>query len=168
MGGYSTSTNNVIQTLKTGSGNVNDATDNIFSTPVFWNNLLYFHCNDDVLRAFTWNPAITNAPLTPASVGANVYETHGATASLSANGTLNGIVWDIDNTAFTGSNPAGSGPSVLHAYNATDVATELYNSTQAGTRDTAGAASKFTSPTIAGGKVFVPTSVELDIYGLLP
>jgi hypothetical protein len=104
---------------------------------------------------------------TPTSVGTAVYQTHGATVSLSANGAMNGILWDIDNTAYTGANPAGSGPSVLHAYDATNVATELYNTTQAGTRDTAGPASKFTSPTIANGKVFVPTSTELDVYGLL-
>jgi hypothetical protein len=168
MGGFNDATNNVIQTVKTGSGNSNDVYDNIFSTPVYWNGSLYFHCNDDVLRAYSWNATTGMLSTVPTSVGSNVYETHGATASLSANGTLNGIIWDIDNTAFSGSNPAGSGPSVLHAYNATNVATELYNSAQAGSRDTAGAASKFTSPTIAGGKVFVPTTVELDIYGLLP
>jgi hypothetical protein len=57
---------------------------------------------------------------------------------------------------------------VLHAYDAANVATELYNSSLAGSRDTAGAALKFTVPTIAGGRVFVPTSTELDVYGLLP
>ncbi|MGA8431288.1 MAG: Ig-like domain-containing protein [Candidatus Sulfotelmatobacter sp.] len=167
MGGFN-ATNNVIQTIKTGSGKGNDVYDNIFDTPVYWNGSLYFHCNDDVIRAYSWSATTGLISTSPTSVGSNVYGMHGATASLSANGTLNGIVWDIDNTAFSGSNPAGGGPSVLHAYNATDVATELYNSTQAGSRDTAGAASKFTAPTIAGGKVFVPTSVELDIYGLLP
>ncbi|MGB8911132.1 MAG: hypothetical protein WCC85_02595, partial [Candidatus Sulfotelmatobacter sp.] len=167
MGGYSYSpqVNNVIQTLQTGSGSNPD--DNIFSTPVYWNGFLYYHCNNDVLRAFNWNPSATT-PLSPAAVGTVVYPTtHGATASLSANGTTNGIIWDIDNSAYDGSNPAQSGPSVLHAYDASNVATELYNSSQAGSRDTAGAASKFTSPTIAGGKVFVPTSTELDVYGLL-
>jgi len=168
MGGFN-ATNDVIQTIKTGSGNSNDTYDNIFDTPVYWNGSLYFHCNDDVLRAYSWSATTGLISTSPTSVGSNVYGMHGATASLSANGTLNGIVWDIDNTAFNGSNPADGQPAVLHAYNATNVAVELYNTTQAANgRDTAGAASKFTVPTIAGGKVFVPTSVELDIYGLLP
>jgi hypothetical protein len=73
---------------------------------------------------------------------------------------MNGILWEIDNSSY------GTGPA--HAYDATNVANELYNSAQAGSRDTAGTALKFTVPTIAGGKVFVSTSNELDIYGLLP
>ena len=83
------------------------------------------------------------------------------------NGATNGIVWDIDNTAYNATNPSQSGPLVLHAYDASNVATEMYNSSQAGSRDTAGMALKFTVPTIAGGRAFVPTANELDIYGLL-
>jgi len=60
-----------------------------------------------------------------------------------------------------------SGSAVLHAYNASNISIELYNSTQAGSRDQAGQALKFTVPTIANGRVFVPTANELDIYGLL-
>jgi hypothetical protein len=90
-----------------------------------------------------------------------------ATASLSANGLANAIIWDIDNSNYNQNNPDQSGPSVLHAYDASDVGVELYNSSQAGDRDTAGLALKFTVPTIAGGRVFVPTSSELDVCGLL-
>ncbi len=166
MGGYLPGgSNHVIQTVQTG---VPIQDDNIFSTPVFWNNTLYYHCNQDVLRAYTWNPASASAPITTSpTLGTITYSMHGATASLSANGTTNGIIWDIDNSAYVGTG-LGTSPSVLHAYDASNVATELYNSSQAGTRDTAGYALKFTVPTIANGKVFVPTSNELDIYGLLP
>ena len=92
---------------------------------------------------------------------------HGATASLSSNGNNNGIIWDIDNSAYDSTNPTASGAAVLHAYDATNVANELYNSVQAGSRDQAGQALKLTVPTIANGRVFVPTASELDIYGLL-
>lgn len=160
MGSFSVDANNVIETVQVCPRQF----DNIFSTPVYWNGLLYFHCDGDVLKAFSWsNGSLSSAP---AFTGTLTYGNHGATASLSANGTTNAIIWDVDNSNYnhTGVN---SGSAVLHAYDATNVATELYNSSQAGTRDTAGPALKFTVPTIAAGKVFVGTSSELDIYGLL-
>ena len=162
MGGYNPpSTNNVIETVLTGTKQF----DNIFSTPVYWNGFVYYNPDSDVLHVFSWsNGLLSTAPI---SSGATAYQQHGATASLSANGSANGIIWDIDNSNYNNTG-AGSGPSVLHAYDATNVANELYNSLQAGSRDTAGQALKFTVPTIAGGKVFVPTSNELDVYGLLP
>jgi len=166
MGGFN-STNAVLQIVQTGTQQYN----NIFSTPVYWNGTIYYHCNADVLRAFSWNAvAAAGQQLStqPASAGSAVFGMHGATASLSANGTANGIVWDIDNSTYVGTAPTTSGQSVLHAYDATNVANELYNSSQAaGGRDTAGQALKFTVPTIANGRVFVPTATELDIYGLL-
>lgn len=166
MGGYNNSSNNVLQTLQTGTTQLN----NIFSTPVYWNGTIFLHDNADVLRAYAWN-ASANAgqqlSTSATSVGKNVFNMHGATPSLSANGNSNGVVWEIDNSTYNGTNPSASGVAVLHAYDATNVATELYNSTQAGTRDQAGQALKFTVPTIANGRVFVSTATELDIYGLL-
>jgi hypothetical protein len=169
MGHFNNSMNPVIQTVLTGTQQFN----NIFSTPVYWNGSLYYHCSHDVLRAFSWNANTRMiSPTTPTSVGATNYTMHGATASLSANGAANGIIWDIDNSAYydVGTCPGSTqcALSVLHAYDATNVANEIYNSSQAtGGRDTAGYALKFTVPTIAGGRVFIPTSNELDIYGLL-
>ena len=166
MGGYNNSSNNVLQTVQTGTTQL----DNIFSTPVYWNGTIYLHDNADVLRAYSWN-ASANAgeqlSTSATAVGKNVFNMHGATPSLSANGTSNAIIWEIDNSTYNGSNPSASGVAVLHAYDATNVASELYNSTQAGTRDQAGLALKFTVPTIANGRVFVSTATELDIYGLL-
>lgn len=163
MGGFNSGSNNVIQTVQI----CTDGDNNIFSTPVYWNGFVYYHCNNNVIRAYRWNSNSTNAPLsaTPSSSGAVTYQSHGATPSLSANGAMNGIIWDIDNSAYT---TVPTGPSVLHAYDATNLTTELYNSSQAANgRDTAGQALKFTVPTIANGKVFVSTSTELDVYGLL-
>lgn len=161
MGGYNPpSTNSVIQTVHIGTSQI----DNIFSTPVYWNGFVYYHPNGDVLHAFTWSIGLLSAK--PASSGTIAYQQHGATASVSSNGAANGIIWDIDGSNYNNTG-TGSGPAVLHAYDATNVANELYNSSQAGSRDTAGEALKFTVPTIAGGRVFVGTSNELDIYGLL-
>jgi hypothetical protein len=56
----------------------------------------------------------------------------------------------------------------LRAYNARDVTHELYDSDQAGARDRAGPANKFSVPTIANGRVYVGTQTELDVYGLRP
>ena len=46
---------------------------------------------------------------------------------------------------------------------------ELWNSNQASnSRDLAGNAVKFTVPTVANGRVYISTSSEIDVYGLLP
>jgi hypothetical protein len=71
------------------------------------------------------------------------------------------LVWEIDNT-----NHDNGGPAILRAYDASNISNELYESTQAGSRDTAGLALKFTVPTIAAGRVIVGTTNELDVYGV--
>jgi hypothetical protein len=91
----------------------------------------------------------------------------GATPSISSNGTTNGIVWAVDASNY-GSDGPPSAPAILHAFDATNVANELYNTTQALNRDVMGNAVKFVVPTIANGKVYVGTQTEIDVYGLLP
>jgi len=165
MGGFNSGSNNVLETVQICTNGYN----NIFSTPVYWNGTIYFHCNGYGISAYSWSAGTTQMSTTPTSTGSTVYTSHGATPSLSANGATNGIVWDIDNSNYSYNLGVPQGPSVLHAYDATNLANELYNSSQAANgRDTAGQALKFTVPTIGNGKVFVPTSTELDIYGLLP
>ncbi|HEY1658656.1 MAG TPA: hypothetical protein VGG14_09950, partial [Candidatus Sulfotelmatobacter sp.] len=132
----------------------------IFSAPGFWQGYIYFWATNDVLRIFQMQNGLVST--SPIATGSSIFSSPAATTEISSNGSSNGIVWALDPSGY----PTAA-PAVLHALNAT-TAVELYNSSQAGTRDTAGAAIKFTPPTIANGKVYVPTAVELDVYGLLP
>ena len=51
MGNFAPDSNNVIQTVQVGVHQF----DNIFSTPVYWNGFLYYHCDDDTLKAYSWS-----------------------------------------------------------------------------------------------------------------
>ena len=60
-------------------------------------------------------------------------------------------------------------PAVLHAYDATDLTKELYNSNQASnSRDQFGGGNKFITPIVVNGKVFVGTPNGVAVFGLLP
>jgi hypothetical protein len=122
---------------------------------------IYYAGNGDRLKAFS----ISSAQLStsPTSQSANSFTgSYGATPVISANGTTDGIVWAVRE---------GS-PAVLYAYDATNLANQLYNSSQAGTRDQLGQGVKFFTPTVAGGKVFVATTSSnnatntLTVFGL--
>ncbi len=139
----------------------------MWSMPAYWNNNIYFWGSYDVLKSV---PIVNGLPdfaeLTSNSVNLDF---PGATPSISSNGTTTGsaILWAIDSTQYGRPGP-GPGPAVLHAFDATKISTELWNSSQAsGARDKAGNAVKFAVPTIANGKVYVGTSSEVDVYGLL-
>ena len=167
MGKFSSSTNNVLQTVNLGNS--------IFATPVFWQNNLYV-AGVGTLKQFAFNSTTGKFNGAPFSQSSTSYRFPGATPSVSSNGATNGIIWALDNGLFCTPQSPGCGATVLHAYDATNLATELWNSSQAAAnRDLAGHAVKFTVPTVANGKVYVGTrgndsSVlgELEIYGLLP
>jgi hypothetical protein len=133
----------------------------LYSMAAYWNGTVYIGVFNDSLMAFSLG---SNGQIntTPSSSTTETFGFPGMTASISANGTTDGIVWGIDSSQF--STPA---PAVLHAYDATNIAHELWNSSQAANnRDTAGNAVKFTVPTIANGKVYIGTQTELDVYAL--
>jgi hypothetical protein len=151
-------------------GEYNGTTDNNYKTvtgalpngatssPAYFNGAFYYGGSSDALREFTLSAS--GASLT--SQSANTLGTSGATPVISANGTNTAILWALDTTA--------SGGAVLHAYDATNLATELYNSTQAGggTRDTIGTTGKYAVPLVANGFVYIGTQSGLAIFGLLP
>ena len=128
----------------------------VFAMPAFFNGTVYFGAVGDTLKAFS----IVNARLagTPSSQSAAHYAYPGATPAVSANGTSNAIVWAVENGS-TG---------VLHAYDASDMTKELYNSNQAaGGRDHF-SDNKFITPVIANGRVYVGTTNSVAVFGLLP
>jgi hypothetical protein len=153
----------------------------IFATGAFWNGRFYLAGVNGPLQSYTFNTAtgmfdLSSVPQSPGSFGFP-----GSTPSVSSSGTVNGIVWVLDNGNYCTPQSDGCGPTVLHAYDATNVAKELWKSTQ-GAGNAAGNAVKFTVPTVANGKVYVGTRGnnfggntssstipgELDVYGLLP
>jgi len=128
----------------------------VWSTPAYFNGTVYYCDVGDALKAF----ALANAKLaaTPQSQSAVQFAYPGTAPSISANGTSNAIVWAHENAS----------PGVLHAYDATNLARELYNSNQAsGNRDQFGVGNKFITPTVADGRVFVGTTSGVAVFGLL-
>ena len=127
-----------------------------YGTPAFFFDgttaRIYYGGQNTNARTFTIaNGAIT---ATPDSKSTDSYGAHGSTPSISANGTSNGIVWDLEfNTGQ------------LRAYNASSYAQELYTTAQSGGRDQLGGAVLFAVPTIADGQVYVGTSNGLVAYG---
>ena len=151
MGKFSASSNNIWQEL-TGA-----LPGGIWSTPAFFNNTVYYGAVSGPLRAFPVSAA--KLALSPSSQTGITFTYPGTAPAVSSNGTSNGIVWAHENT----------NPAVLHAYDATNLTHEFYNSNQAASsRDQCGPGNKFITPTIADGKVFLATQNSVCVYGLLP
>jgi hypothetical protein len=128
----------------------------IWSMPAYFNGQVYFGAVGGPIRAFQFNQAVLAT--TPVSATGTQFPYPGATPSISANGTANGILWAVENAPT----------AVLHAYSAGNLATELYNTNQAAKgRDHFGAGNKFMTPTIAKGKVYVGTPNGVAAFGLL-
>jgi hypothetical protein len=145
------------------------ATNAIFGTPAFWQNGLYLGGVSDKLSLFTFDRASGKFNTTPVSQSSGTYFFPGAMPSISSQGSSNGIVWVIDSSQYGIPGSHGLGPAVLHAYDATNLAIELWNSSQAAnSRDQAGNAVKFSVPTVANGKVYIGTQSTIEVYGLLP
>jgi hypothetical protein len=143
MGKYHGSSNAVYQQFSLGGA--------VFSSPAWFNNTLYYNASGQPLAAYPYSGgSFGSATQSSPSFG------NGATPSISALGSSNGIVWAVN----TGS------PAVLYAFNASNMS-ELYNSTQAGGRDTFGTGIHFTTPTVANGKVYVGTTAGVGVFGPL-
>ena len=131
----------------------------IFSVPAYFNSVVYMNGNNDTIKAFSvTNGLLSSSPVSqsPTSLGSP-----GVSPSVSASGTNNGIVWALQMGARL-----NDGYEVLHAYDATNLSSELYNSTNNEDRDNPGPIIKFAVPTIANGKVYVGAVQQVSVYGL--
>jgi hypothetical protein len=127
-----------------------------YASPAWFNGAVYFGAVGDAIRAFPLIQAKLGTA--PASVSATTFPFPGTTPSISANGSADGVLWAVEN----------ANPAVLHAYNASDLGRELYNSNQAASgRDRFGPGNKFIVPAIANGKVYVGTTNSVVAFGLL-
>jgi len=153
MGKFNASNDNAIYQQRNGA-----LPGGVWAAPAYFNGTIYYGSVGQPLKAF---------PISNAKVGASTSQSPapfgypGTTPSVSANGTSNGIVWAIENGSSTGT---------LHAYDATNLAQELYNSNMAaGSRDSFSTNSndKFVTPLIANGKVYVGTPNAVVVFGLL-
>lgn len=169
LGGFGDSA--AVQTIALGYG--------LFSTSAIWNNYLFAAGSGGPLTSYQLNTSTVQ--FTRATSSSHAYGFPGSTPSVSAAGTQNGVVWALDTHSYCTRQSSACGPVVLHAYDATNLSSELWNSSlNAG--DAAGFAVKFSVPTVANGRVYVgtrgnntggadgstSTPGELEIYGLKP
>ena len=107
--------------------------------------------------------------ISPTSVSSLFLNYPGATLGVSSNGNANAILWAVQRVDYDPEGGGVQGPGSLHAFDATDLTKELYNSNQAsGARDALDFTAKWSAPLVANGKVFVATNGQLAAFGLLP
>jgi len=124
-----------------------------WAMPAYFNNTLYYGGVSEPLQAFAFSKATLVSP--PSSTTSESYGYPGTTPSISANGLSNAIVWAVENRSSSG---------VLHAYDATNLGTELYDSSTVPADSFED--NKFITPTIANGKVYVGTPSSVAVFGL--
>jgi hypothetical protein len=135
----------VLQSVALGNG--------LLSTPAYFNGRIYWGPSGNVLTSF----AVSNGSLSSQISGPRAFQYPGSSPSVSANGTVNGLIWTVQRTS----------PAVLIASNPTNLMTELYNTTLNSARDALTNGVKFAVPTVANGKVYVGGQYALAVFGLL-
>ncbi len=150
MGQFNSTKNNTYQQFQLSSSENH-------SSPVFFNSTVYICPENNTLKAFPVSKALLAT--SPSSQSAHQFGSNGAVASISANGTAEGIVWALD-----------WGTGTLFAYDARDLTKELYDSNQAAAnRDHfSPVGGHFITPTVANGRVYIGTKTTVAVFGLLP
>ncbi len=143
--------------------------------PVYWQRssanggpLLYDWGVDDALKSFAFNgTTFTTAPTATGNVTSQIWPGGILTLSANADTPGTGILW----AAVASSGDAENNPPVpgaLYAFDAGNVATQLWNSNINAARDSVGNFAKFVPPLVANGRVYLASwSNQVAVYGLL-
>jgi len=167
LGGFNATTRTSVQQLSAGASATVGASQ-IVGGPVFWDApagpKMFVWPSQTPLRAYAFNRS-TGSFTTPSTDHSTNLDSFfpGGELSLSANGSTpgTGILW-ATHASNGGSGGGGVTPGVLIAFNAETMA-ELWRSDA----HPLASFSKFTSPTVANGRVYVPTfSNVVQVYGL--
>jgi hypothetical protein len=150
MGKFSASGNNIYQELDKALSGI------VFSKPAYFDGTVYYGAASDSIKAFPVEGG--KVPATATSVSGNGFRYPGATPTVSANGTTNGIVWAVGNDTT----------ATLFAYDAKNLATLLYDSNQAANGRDSFSGNKYITPVVANGNVYVGTPNSVVVFGLLP
>jgi hypothetical protein len=136
--------------------------DETFGASAYWNGHVYSVFTADVPKDF----ALVEGRLSSEPVrGSRTFPDPGSTPTVSANGSKDGIIWALTSRHWS---DLDGKPAVLYAFDASNLAHELYNSEQNAPRDRAGVGLRFNIPMVANGRVYVGAKGELDVYGLIP
>lgn len=141
----------------------------IFAAPAYFNNTVFYGSVGGPIQGFTITDARFSGSATFQS--ANSFGYPGTIPSISANGANDGIVWAGESVPGVWSTappaPFALGLGVLHAYDPSNLH-ELYNSNQASGGIDQIPISKFATPLVVNGKIFVGTPIGVAVFGLRP
>ena len=144
------------------------AAPGVWGSPAYWNGWVYWggaaEYTADHVKAFSLNANNSGMLSTsPTSQSSQLFNFSTTSPVVSSNGSSNGILWILDNSSY-----ASSCCQVLYAFDATNLANMLYNSSQApNSRDRSGGAVKFTSPIVANGKVYAGSQTQVTAWGVM-
>jgi len=141
----------------TGAGADGPNWNRLYGTASYWNGNVYMGASNMALMQYQFQNGLLNS--TPVAMSPTTYGYRGANTVVSANGTQNTIVWVHEKTA--------TGLGILHAYDATSVSTELWNSEMNVTRDALGDGIGFSTPVAVNGRVVTTYDTRVGIFGLL-
>jgi hypothetical protein len=168
MSGYVPGQDNTVQFLIMPNTTGNYAVHN---SPAYWNGVLYESVANGPLMSIQLMNGLMPFSGSTVTISSQTAETYGyppPTPTISASPSGGALAWALENVANgtnNGSHPLG--PTILRAYDATNLATEYFSSpSAAGATGAAVNATKFISPVVANGHVYVVGNGGFSVFGL--